>query len=923
MSDAGRLQGGARPSQPASDWWWEWQEAEDLIVWGGAGGTIAFRAELDAIVDHFRGQRMPPIGATILLLSACRDAWDEVPTTGHLSGMLANGERDEDRRRIAVVVAGLRRVRNLPADLRGSLAARNVVADIVFESKRLPDAFDRSAWVVDQWSSPAATVAPGDDADARLMHFRTELRALLPGLFRVDERTVRMRVETGLDDTPRAAEEATLPEPRSVAHGGIPAEWLDDPELAAVARLARHVMAAVTLPPSLDAPADLPQGGIADIANRGPLDRLLLSELAHDETTLTARLALGEALYHRRELSAPPPPRCRLVLLDSGVRMWGVPRVYATAVALAIHAQSGSGSEARVFRAVDSGLLPIDLGSRAGLVEQLAVLEPSAHPGAALGPLAALLGAAGGTADAVVITGEEVAADPDFRRQMTACGIDPIHLVTVARDGRLRLSARSRRGSRLIREAVLDVEKLLAEEPGGTAAGGKKPRLLDRNLPAIFSADPFPLLLTVPDAFEHAWPVEGVGVLSITLDGRLLLWDTPGQGARQIADSLPRGKVLASDPTATAGMVLVVIGPSKRGRLHALLLDIPKRKATITALDVPRVGRGTTATIHQGRVLVRLHRSTKEADLIEIDPRSGRVLSTCKVPAGGRQIGRIVQNVVHGGTIALAAGPARYEPVPGDQVLLREALAVFDTAGIDGETIVTREGAFRFGADRKRCAWAGRKVPLHDMVFKGASFDGRRFVVAGSALRGDDETHVVQVPEGTFVSRPGNATLPSRDVWGDPRGAGFPAHIPPMSLAAVGLAPGGQLAFLPAHGGPVTTLGFVEGNLVIRPMSVDRRRIRGGASGSKCLARGVGLRSIRFADGTQAWIDSRGFVHLQSSVASLPEVTLLLLPSPHPLAGWLSDGRVFGPVCHHGGEPTDAAVIERDVLRPLLDAITE
>jgi hypothetical protein len=117
-----------------------------------------------------------------------------------------------------------------------------------------------------------------------------------------------------------------------------------------------------------------------------------------------------------------------------------------------------------------------------------------------------------------------------------------------------------------------------------------------------------------------------------------------------------------------------------------------------------------------------------------------------------------------------------------------------------------------------------------------------------------------------------------------------------MSLAAIGLAPGGQLAFLPAHGGPVTTLGLVEGNLVIRPMSVDRRRIRCGASGGKCLARGVGLRSIRFTDGTQAWIDSRGLVHLRSSVASLPEVTLLMVPSPHPLAGWLSDGRVFAAI---------------------------
>ena len=39
----------------------------------------------------------------------------------------------------------------------------------------------------------------------------------------------------------------------------------------------------------------------SDISNRGPLDRLLLSESAHDDLTLAVRIALNEALYLRRE----------------------------------------------------------------------------------------------------------------------------------------------------------------------------------------------------------------------------------------------------------------------------------------------------------------------------------------------------------------------------------------------------------------------------------------------------------------------------------------------------------------------------------------------------------------------------------------------------------------------------------------------
>ena len=82
-------------------------------------------------------------------------------------------------------------------------------------------------------------------------------------------------------------------------------------------------------------------GGVADITNRGPLDRLLLSELAHDDLTLAARVALNEALYLRREPPMREPPGALGLLLDSGVRLWGIPRVLATAVALALIAVLG------------------------------------------------------------------------------------------------------------------------------------------------------------------------------------------------------------------------------------------------------------------------------------------------------------------------------------------------------------------------------------------------------------------------------------------------------------------------------------------------------------------------------------------------------------------------------------------------------
>jgi len=346
------------------------------------------------------------------------------------------------------------------------------------------------------------------------------------------------------------------------------------------------VMAAVTLPRRLEAPVDRPEGGFADIANRGSLDRLLLSELAHDASIFAARVALGEALYLRRELSAPPPPHGRTVLLDSGVRMWGVPRAYAAAVALALRAQAGPGGETAVFRAGREGLVPVDLATKEGLVDHLRALEINAHPGLALAAFAA---ATPPGADAVLVTCEEALADPEFQPFASECPLDVLHVVTVARDGRLRLLVRSRRGTRVVREAMLDAAKLLATGPAPKPVRPLfEPALHD--LPAIFGVDPFPLRLSHQADVERTWRVDGVGAFTFTEDGRLLFWDDRRLGARQIATGLPRGRLIACEPMARGGQTLAVVGKLRPEGLSALSIDCRSFRVGTVQLDVDAPG---------------------------------------------------------------------------------------------------------------------------------------------------------------------------------------------------------------------------------------------------------------------------------------------------------------------------------------------
>lgn len=80
---------------------------------------------------------------------------------------------------------------------------------------------------------------------------------------------------------------------------------------------------------------------------------------------------------------------------------------------------------------------------------------------------------------------------------------------------------------------------------------------------------------------------------------------------------------------------------------------------------------------------------------------------------------------------------------------------------------------------------------------------------------------------------------------------------------------------------------------------------------------GYRLQTARWEDGSQAWIDSRGLLHLRSSHPRLPEATLVL--EPQDISGWCSDGRRWGSEYFIGDHARSlAADIHRDILEPFV-----
>ncbi|GAG03816.1 unnamed protein product, partial [marine sediment metagenome] len=264
---------------------------------------------------------------------------------------------------------------------------------------------------------------------------------------------------------------------------------------------------------------------------RGSVDRLLVSELAHDDLTLAVRLALNEALYLRRESPPKTPSQSRSILIDAGIRMWGVPRVFAASVALALAATADDHVTVSAFRATSDRLARIDLATRQGLVDLLADLEVDAHPGKSLEEFFSESNKNDAHTDHVIVTSADTAEDREFCQSLRCYDVPSLYLATVNRNGEFRLIHQGAHGRRIVCEATLSLDEVQVLR--------SRPRLpllgKDEDLPAIFRLENFPLRAANHHRGQN-WYVRDVGVFHISSDRRLLLWDRPNYGPLQLAE---------------------------------------------------------------------------------------------------------------------------------------------------------------------------------------------------------------------------------------------------------------------------------------------------------------------------------------------------------------------------------------------------
>ncbi len=904
---------------------WSWDREGGAIVWWN-GETVALREEVLVLLETQSLRGWPPFEAFVLLLAACRGrSCQEVE--------LARGSRESPAGALVALFsvgttnafargcAALGRIAALPAPLRQGVGAKRVLGGLLCE--HCPSATPQTreeqrevSRVLQNWGSAVLTLRTGvyDPLPA--------LAAIAEAFGNVTDDELIRRLQTGLD---APVPPASIPVRPAAQVRELIRQMAAQPETAGLARAVRDVLAALRLPRRVERSEELSSSGAADIANQGPLDRLLLSELAQDNDILAARVALREALYLRRDPPATPPAGSFSLLLDAGVRSWGLPRVFSTAVALAIAALDERRATFHAWRALDppqGGLVPLHLTSAVGVQTELSALACGAHPGDSLSAFFARPefesrpGEA--QAEAVIILTPEAAADPDFQRLLAEAPRRPptLYFATVTRTGAFALTLHPIEGrapacaAQIDLSAIVDAPEALRDERAAI------------DLPAFFQVEPAPLLLPVPSAVRLAIKLRDGRMCAVTEKRELYTW-LPGlaHGAQRHAHGLPGNRVLFLREE-TDERILYISSARDDGTVPLVFYSLQGGASERIGVKLRSAPIAVTASNREE--ILFFHFPTR---LDAVDARTGEVRESRNLKEPGRIIAQFGVDFLGGttptfppdvvpGAVLERCGPryfrsselvaAGWNGVRLRWPLIRDphgCIAVFERPnhGLTGITEDGRMGSLALGEFEPIAHWTGGS----GLRFVELSADGRllwlrRPFGAGTDVLINVETRS-QIP---LVPRTSN----NRPMGFDGDAATVPTRSMRRRFRAIGLSAKFELVLEAKKGGFLVLEPWSDARIAFTPRP-EVKLIRGGEWREfhpLPLPKGFPdpLQVAEFPDGSKAFLDPRGLLHLRSRNPDLPEMTLTL--GEGACAIWTSQGARHGPAFYLGEQRSSA-----------------
>ncbi|SFH92940.1 hypothetical protein [Planctomicrobium piriforme] len=888
--------------QPADSSFWRWSEDGSAAEWID-GPTIAIREEVVALLEQLASKGLPSLDSLLLLLAVCRESWSTDPSRLEvLKDVLTRNPRRKSL--TAPLETMLNAIPVMPPVVQKSVAVKAELAGIVLDEPSLRTSPQIARDILDELKSGCLqeTIGGSTDIIKPAGQWAAELRALCQGLNRLRTSSLMLRLATGLDDLPAAApiELDEFKPLRPAGFAELLTEMEQDADLKGLARLTRTLMGIVSIPRPVGEQEELPLGGVSDIANRGRLDQLLLSELAHDDDVLITRIALREALYLRREMPPDRPTRERVLLLDSGLRMWGLPRIFATGVALAFAAMSKT--RVRVYRAAGEEIVPVDLSSKQGLSTHLEALDPAMHPGQAL-PEFQQQNQLDET-DVILVTHLDSLGDAEFLRCLDESELSPLYCVGVNRHGQMRVVQRSRLGERLLRETVLDLKDLLPTVPHVPPLYDPE---ADSKLPAILRLKRFPLRM--PHAYDgknfvslRSGTDKPKRLLTISHDGRLMYWDRPDYGARMLSDRIPKGNLISFEQDDE--VVRMVVGSLGTGRLWLIWADLQKLECRVVPLENAQ-HQTDDVVLHAGSILVI------RKDAVDLcHATDGRLRNRLQISGRKRLSERFFIGpdglfaLSHDGVSGRFECLLKHNQIPKD----RKILHAFDSAYCNSPVVVFDDGSLQIPPAAVQHVNHGHQGSR--FTFGRLARDGSEFCLRAS---GELKFFTISL---RIMSSIGGYQFTEDKTRQIPSIRQLRVRFSTLSIID------SQLVLLSSRGQSLRLIhNPIRNELELRefdPKTGNCTLSKGFPEAHHGQGVGYRLHAIHWKDGSQAVLDSRGMLHLKSSDAAIPEFTLVL--HEDCVAGWSALGQVWGERYFHLDEKERTApkVIWQDLIEPFV-----
>lgn len=562
--------------QAPADYFWRWADKSAVIEWNN-GTTICYRDDLIALLKAFSGKGLPRLDPVLLVIAACQGNI----SIDHKLMLLQPINVYKDSMLYGLLdkaVECLQMIAALPEKLRKGRCRLLLIEEVFAEAAplqlhatQIKDAADElNSGRLDQILEEKKAALEREAYCTDLGYLKTALEKFK------NTSTLALKLRTGLYH---------LPEPVEVALPDRPALSLleqleEDVQTRGLATLARKLLAVINIPLHSQGSGGHSYGGISDITNRGNYDRLLLSELAQDDALLMARLVNNEALYFRREEPPDNPKRKRTLLLDVSLKMWGVPRVFSLAAALAFINHSKHGEEIAAYVLGDT-FFEVDLSVKEGVIASLEKLHHSLHSGKSL-EAAVAAGAGEDLNEYVLFTEIGLLHNAAFQASLQKVLEELRFIIAVDRTGELQFFECNHGKTRLLNTARIDLNELLVEP-----ARRVKPEKNDNGTGlALMNCHPLPLLFPKTRISQKQGKMSLLaadGLLAVTENQRLLLMLSKNKGAHEILLYIERGTYTFGYHNGKA-YLLVSNGQKKLLKLYS----IETATKEVTSFELPQ-----------------------------------------------------------------------------------------------------------------------------------------------------------------------------------------------------------------------------------------------------------------------------------------------------------------------------------------------